>query len=397
MSELASIAVIAAISAFIISAGKFVDALLLTRHVAWLDRLSLAAWVFLADLKVKDVPGTGIKLFLRAKNAALGEQIGVGFLVRAFAISAVLTLIIFFPVRGLTLFLQANCGQDALSIKEAMTAAVSYRSSLKLPQLVFLNFVFDFATVFATITILKLAVDNNRFLVLPVVTTDIVVCLFLWATVMIVSEKFDSLMTVFFLNDPDKSVFAGIRDLLGYWSSPDCLRIYNFGTRSLLGATVIIPTLAYLTAILVIFFLVEGLRLSRWIGLHILERSVEDEKKSIIGHVSTSLALVVLVFGTLSEIQSGSDRRAKKSSCSTEDANCSGAVVLLNEKNSIQCYRFFDYPAGKTSDFCLETGEAKSLDVDFEDGISCHVANGPPAQCDEFYIQTGIDTECSCK
>jgi len=55
------LAITLVVSGLIVSIGKAIDGLLLARHVHYLDNISMRAWNFLDDIKLRDIPGRDLK------------------------------------------------------------------------------------------------------------------------------------------------------------------------------------------------------------------------------------------------------------------------------------------------------------------------------------------------
>jgi len=128
------------------------------------------------------------------------------------------------------------------------------------------------------------------------IALDIIVCIVLLHGIWLVADQFDTggAVTQFGVLQTLPTVFL----YLGFGCSSFELLL----TKILFVSTILVPTLIYLTAILLIAVLRGGFLISRWIGLHILERSVEDERKSVIGHTSAALGIVVAFGGAVQAI-----------------------------------------------------------------------------------------------
>lgn len=250
---------------------------------------------------MKDVPRAGLKLFLRIKNLLIGEKFNVASVLRAVLISFVLTGLAMPIGRALGLYLYGVCRKFreenysgvSLSFSDSFSSALGYYSPVQFSALMASNIFFDLITVFGTVAILLIAIKKRDAILATLIAFDIALCLILLHGLWFIADKFDTggAVTQFGIFETLPTVFIYLRS--------GCAGFELLLTKIFFASTILIPTLIYLIAIFVIAVLRGGFVISRWIGLHVLERSVEDERKSVIGHASAALGIIVALGGAV--------------------------------------------------------------------------------------------------
>lgn len=281
-----------ALGSLLAATGIAVDALLLERHAKWFDELALRWWNFFDDLRIIDLPRVAISLFVQGKNHLLGHAMDLGFLVRSGLVSLVLTALAIPGGRALALVILDMCTQQSGGSPIApshwwyITAAWGYTGFRNILALAPLNLGFDVVTIFVTAFLLALALRRNNAILITLVVLDILACLVLLETMIIVSDRFDIITLT------HGGFGSAIRNTWEMLGTAGCATAHVVLPRLVYCSTVLLPTLIYLTMIVVLFILRQGFELLRWLAMYLFEKSVED-RKTIFAHLGVTLGLVV--------------------------------------------------------------------------------------------------------
>lgn len=290
--DLSGLTIAVAIGTLFAAVGIGVDSLLLNRHAAAFDELALRWWMFFEQLRIADIPRIAVGVYLKGKNKILGPGFTLSFVVRAIALSAVLTTVTVPGGRMLGLKLVLECyertgvGGGQLPLSQIWAAGWGWVGSTNVLYLIGVNLTFDFVTILITIILLSKALERSDYFLLSMILVDIFACLLLFQNALFIADHFDS---------------ASILAVEGYWSvlpslvqgfSLGCPAFHLLTSKILFVSTILLPTLIYLLMIVALFVLREGFKLFRIIAMYLLEKSVED-KKTVFAHVGVSLGLVV--------------------------------------------------------------------------------------------------------
>jgi len=289
---------IALISAFIAAIGRGFDSLLLGRHIATLDLAALRLLLHLQEQELRDIPKATLNIYLKIKDKYFGSINSFPFHLKLLLLSAGLTLLLVPIGSGLGWALHAVCDK---SISLDMTAVLyqatsSYKFSLLAP-LVPLNFIFDLVSTVITVFIISHAVHSIRSKLYAWVVLDFILCIFL------VGNLF------FFMGNikPSHEIdvlpyFQYWQELIRIWNRSDCLAYTFLTQKAVLSFTVLIPTTLYLATFLIFVAVYEAHKINRFVFSHLLEKSVEDQKKSLFSIFGIAIGLIGVCAKTLTEL-----------------------------------------------------------------------------------------------
>lgn len=292
------------IAALIASVGKAIDGLLLSRHVSALDAISIRAWLYLDRVTLRNIPRSGLRLFILLKEFLFGRGMGLEFIFRVILVSAMVTAIAMPFGRAIGMYLMLVCEYASGNLDPANLATFGYLFQSALGfftnddylWLAATNITFDFLTISITTVLIGCAIRKNSIHLTAFVALDIVLCVVLFHALMWSIDQFDIASR---LTNTD-SVLDLIPTII-FLAAQGCSSFHFLTSKLLFSSTVLLPTLIYLSIILLLALFRHGFLLSRWIGMHLLERSSEDERRSIIGHLATTLGVLVAMIGAALE------------------------------------------------------------------------------------------------
>lgn len=263
----------------------------------------LRYWNYVDDVRFRDIAQVMVESYLRLEQKLFGKFPSYRWLGTALVVSTIVTTVVLILGRTFGVYLTALCGGSITrygnlleSFFVMLAAGVSYfRYNIDHGTIYALNITFDAITMTLTLMFLRVYVSHRRFL--PkyfLVLADIATCIVLLYTCM------------YFAFYADRTT-SGVKHT--FWTfyehillpirSPECGHFHIFTSTILFSSTVLVPTLTYLTAILLFMTAKASLEISRWIVAHVLELGATQKKTVFfytgvyIGLLSSGVTLII--------------------------------------------------------------------------------------------------------
>ena len=303
--DLLGILYVAGLATLITAAGIAIDKLLLDRQKGTLRAKLAEWWVFVDELRFKDIATDAALGLLRLKTLLFGDRLlSLRFVIVAAALSVSVTS-------------AAIVAGDAIWFADrgGIFAALEYFPQRKPMWLYLTNFVLDFITLFVTFRLLDIFVRVNVVAKVGIVTVDFIVALLLAISCWYVGKDLEFPNTSYFVTGDPKFIEYNYRQYFGYWQKTGIVDVetLSFGFIQpwdmhdgewgsfFYANTTFLPTalLALLLFSLTVFFMLY--HVIRFVVLQILGLSVETEK-SIFFYTGTTMGLVAILLKILNEL-----------------------------------------------------------------------------------------------
>lgn len=296
MFDMTGLAISIVVAGTIVAIGAGIDSLLLDRQRDWFNFKALQWWNYFDNLKIVDLPRRGVELFLKMKTLVLGKSVGAAFFFRACLLSMLMTALAIYGGTIFGLYFYEACSRAVIG-EPVLSAA--WRMIGGADNLMYLgptNLVFDVATILTTTLLLSFAMKKNDYILGLMIFLDMLACIFLFESLIYVSDTHRNLRLAF------NGFGTAIHEAYVEIANANCTIGLILLPALIYSSTIIIPTIIYLLIIAALFMLRESFKGTKWFIMHVLERSVEDAKKTMFVHVGVALGILVAVAKAIVEV-----------------------------------------------------------------------------------------------
>lgn len=273
--------------------GITLDRLTLPRQAERLREPLERFWVRIDDTRIADIPAAGVRLYIKGERRLLGESFSFTWLCRTAFISVVLTTFAMTIVSGIiysiaVLFISPGAFTESLADNVKSNVEINFNSGILTVALV--NMVFDQATVAVTKFALRAYIRHvASFIRSEWIILDIAACVLIYDVAPRCVNMAD------YLSETELpfvygSSILGMRD----FASDLPLLFIHYGPCLAVTSTVTIPTILYLSIILILTVSKFSLHLGRLSSLQILEVSASGDKSPFF-YLGTAIGLVASV------------------------------------------------------------------------------------------------------
>ena len=297
---------------FLSGLGIGLDKLVLNKQKSLLEDKLIIFWDKVDNLEFKDIARLLAKKYLVAENRIFGKTMSLRWLITTLIVSLLLTCLMIILGKTLGIFLLDTC----TSIYHGTTSNIDGMSYLKIGWSYFLNnaekfkaitlnYAFDFLTIAATVYLLERFIlserSHTRYFWIII---DIFICIFLLQFCIFIGLQIDGTNVLHEQIKTPFEIFGTLyKDLNISTSRFSCGSFHLYSGALAYSATILIPTIIYLSIIIVLMLAKTAHDLGKFILLQVSELGLEGEK-TVFYYTGIFLSTVIIGLKILKELLS---------------------------------------------------------------------------------------------